>query len=265
MSRPTTETQGPRRRLLRRGILLALAVLLLAGVQWVRDRYYVMGILRTTTTEWLTIHTRLYVASSDETDEQIGRAPFRNSDRLSTGPARGPLTVLASNARYFTDGMGEAVFLTGSHTWSNFQDSGDGYPPPPFDYEQYLDFLEVHGHNFFRLWVWEGGRWAVQTSNDDYWFHPMGPFVRSGPGNALDGRPRWDLTRFDQAYFDRLRERVRMAGDRGMYAAVMLFQGWAVSSVKGRKAMQNPWRGHPLHVTGRSKCTRGGRFKVYHP
>ena len=38
--------------------------------------------------------------------------------------ARGPLRVLAANPRYFTDGSGRAVYLTGSHTWDNRQDIG---------------------------------------------------------------------------------------------------------------------------------------------
>ena len=46
-----------------------------------------------------------------------------------------------------------------------------------------------------------------------YHYAPQ-PFVRSGPGTALDGKPKFDLTRLDQAYFDRLRSRVVEAGSR---------------------------------------------------
>ena len=34
------------------------------------------------------------------------------------------------------------------------------------------------------------------------------PWARTGPGAAKDGKPRFDLDQFDDAYFDRLRERV---------------------------------------------------------
>jgi hypothetical protein len=39
-------------------------------------------------------------------------------------PAKGPLQVHPENPRYFTDGSGKAIFLTGAHTWANFQDIG---------------------------------------------------------------------------------------------------------------------------------------------
>jgi hypothetical protein len=39
------------------------------------------------------------------------------------------------------------------------------------------------------------------------------PWVRSGPGPANDGKPKFDLTRFDPEYFDRLRSRVIAARD----------------------------------------------------
>ena len=36
--------------------------------------------------------------------------------------ASGPLRVHAQNPRYFADGNGKAVYLTGSHTWANRQE-----------------------------------------------------------------------------------------------------------------------------------------------
>jgi hypothetical protein len=44
--------------------------------------------------------------------------------------ATGPLRVLASNPRYFTDGSGKAIFLTGSRVWENLQDEGPTSSPP---------------------------------------------------------------------------------------------------------------------------------------
>src|SRR5262249_31780081 len=49
------------------------------------------------------------------------------------------------------------------------------------------------------------------------------PWPRTGPGAATDGKPRFDLAAFDQAYFDRLRERVAAAGEAGIYVAAMRF------------------------------------------
>src|SRR6516162_4109210 len=68
--------------------------------------------------------------------------------------AMGPLRVHPKNPRYFADGNGRAVYLTGSHTWANLQDQGPKDPPKPFDYGAYLDFLVERNHNVIRLWAW---------------------------------------------------------------------------------------------------------------
>ncbi|MBI3857663.1 MAG: hypothetical protein HY293_18430, partial [Planctomycetes bacterium] len=157
--------------------------------------------------------------------------------------ATGPLFVHPSNPRYFTDGSGKAVYLTGSHVWENFQDRGTTWPPPAFDYTAYLDFLQSRNHNFIRLWNWEQARWAPWTNGDDF-STPL-PYARSGPGNALDGGLKFNLDQFYQPYFDRLRSRVIAARDRGIYVSIMLFEGWSTDNVG--KGSGNPWPGHPYH------------------
>lgn len=160
--------------------------------------------------------------------------------------ALGPLRVSAANPRYFVDGTGREVLLVGSHTWGTLNDLGFSSPPPAFDFEAYLDFLERNGHNFARLWAAEQARWALAHDNDDFRVRPL-PYLRSGPGNALDGLPRFDLTRFDPEYFERLRARVQAAARRGIYVSVMLFEGFSVVKAKGDSNRRNPWLGHPFH------------------
>src|SRR5262245_30585599 len=65
-------------------------------------------------------------------------------------PVTGTLRVHPTNPRYFSDGNGRIVYLTGSHTWTNLQNAGDSDPPLRFRYGAYLDFLQAHNHNFFR-------------------------------------------------------------------------------------------------------------------
>ena len=73
--------------------------------------------------------------------------------------ASGPLRVNQDNPSWFVRPDGQAVWLTGSHTWANFQERGVEGQTPNFDYEGYLGFLERHGHNFIRLWSWEQAQW----------------------------------------------------------------------------------------------------------
>jgi len=168
-------------------------------------------------------------------------------------PASGPLRVSARNPRYFCDASGREVLLVGSHTWNNLVDMGRSDPPEPFDFEAYLDFLERYGHNFIRLWTWDSTLWDTRANGrwgKDYIHHvaPL-PWARTGPGTALDGKPKFDLKQFNPAYFTRLRERVSMAGRRGIYVSVMLFEGWGLFHGNRRPGTmeQWAWRSHPFH------------------
>src|SRR5262249_17800546 len=140
-----------------------------------------------------------------------------------------PLRVDPLTPRYFTDGWGKVVYLTGSHTWGNFKDRAHTDPPPPFDYAAFLDFLVAHHHNFFRLWTWEQPHSFDDDPQNLLYFVPF-PWPRTGPGTASDGKPAFDLATLDQAYFDRMRARVVAAGDRGIYVSIMLFDGWDVAN-----------------------------------
>jgi hypothetical protein len=136
----------------------------------------------------------------------------------------GPLRVSLLNPRYFTNDTGKAVYLTGSHTWNNLKDGGNSDPPPAFDYNAYLDFLDGYNHNFIRLWTLDIPKVDCNSEGLSYVTHF--PWPRTGPDPANDGKPKFDLSQFDESYFARLRERVIAARDRGIYVAVMLFEGY---------------------------------------
>jgi len=116
--------------------------------------------------------------------------------------------------------------------------------PDIFDYPAYLDFLERYDHNFIRLWVWELVNWDTRGNVQEL---PKGldvnphPWKRTGPGNALDGKPKFDLTQFDESYFQRLRHRVAEARKRDIYVSIMLFEGWGIQFSPGG------FRNHPFH------------------
>lgn len=179
----------------------------------------------------------------------IGFAPLMSASicLAADGPPpsfAGPLRIHPDNPRYFTDDTGRAVYLTGAHTWRTVQDAGTSFPPPAFDFNEFLDLVGKREHNFVRLWMFESPAW-VRPDSKILWLDPL-PFERTGPGTAADGRPKFDVTKFNQTFFDRLRSRAVAAGDHGMYVGVMLFQGFSVSR-KSRSRRDTPWAYHPFH------------------
>ena len=157
---------------------------------------------------------------------------------------KGPLRVSKINPRYFTDNTGKAIYLTGSHTWDNLLDMNEECQSDHFNYEEYLEFLTVHHHNFFRLWAWDILSWDTRhnRSKDSLILQvsPQ-PWLRIGPGKALDGKPKFDLTQFNPEYFERLKQRVEAANEANIYVAVMLFEGY------GTQFLDKAFNNHPFH------------------
>jgi hypothetical protein len=165
--------------------------------------------------------------------------------------AAGPLVASAVNPRYFTVVSnsardGAAVYLTGSHLNNNFHDGmGLGADcaenSEQFDFDAYLEFLKDHDLNFIRLWRWEHFR--SQLGPVHICMTPQ-PWPRTGPGTASDGKPKFDLSKFDDGHFGRLRDRVAAAGKMGIYVDVMLFDGFGLHLT----APPDNIEGHPFHA-----------------
>lgn len=149
-------------------------------------------------------------------------------------PTNGPLRVSKDNPNYFCEKDGKAILLTGSHTWYNLVDMGPSDPPPVFDYPKYINWMESLNHNFIRLWTWELPQWitkqnGAQNQNEHkHHFVAPSPWQRTGPGAAFDGKPKFNLSKFDPDYFTRLHDRVSAAGEKGIYVSIMLFEGYAI-------------------------------------
>lgn len=169
------------------------------------------------------------------------------SNSSQAAPTNGPLRVCPDNPRYFADTNGKAILLVGSHVWYNLIDMGPQNPPRPFDYGAYLDWMGKYGHNFMRMWTWEMTQWDT-THNSAHarkdvtrFYASPHPWLRCGDGKALDGKPKFDLTKFNPAYFQRLRQRIEAARQKGIYVSIMLFEGWAMQHIDGG------WKLHPFN------------------
>jgi hypothetical protein len=97
-----------------------------------------------------------------------------------------------------------------------------------FNYVAYLDALAKDGLNgtraFTGVYAETGGSFGI--TNNTLAPAPnrlISPWARSdGPGYAGGGN-KFDLTRWDERYFDRLRDFVAKAGERGIVVEVNLF------------------------------------------
>jgi uncharacterized protein DUF4038 len=181
--------------------------------------------------------------------------PFTGSDEQKAEAPGASLRVLEANPRYFADAAGKAVYLTGSHVWWSLV--GDHSwkvqpcenPVEDFDFSAYLDRLEGYGHNFVRLWTLEVPTWA--ECGTTVTVGPL-PWLRTGPGEAVGGGPKFDLDQPDPAYFDRLRDRVEAAAKRGIYVSVMLFEGWGLQNHGDWR-----WASHPFNVANNVNGVNG--------
>jgi hypothetical protein len=161
---------------------------------------------------------------------------------LNAAPALGPLRVHPKNPRYFTDGTTNAdgslrgIYLGGHQIFVDLQDNSFNKewtkdlsnPDDPkaqarrLDWDRYLEFVERQHFNYLRNWIiWSTGS---GTAAAPHRIASPTPFARTGPGTARDGGPKFDLRRFDESFFQRLRSRARDLQNRGVYLSVMLFE-----------------------------------------
>jgi hypothetical protein len=114
-----------------------------------------------------------------------------------------------------------------------------------FDYVRYLDVLQAHRYNLTRAF---SGTYREVPGSFGITGNTLAPapgrylcpWMRSSTAGATDGGNKFDLTKWDQAYFDRLRDFCIQAGKRGVVVELVLFctmyddKVWQASPMNGR-------------------------------
>lgn len=150
---------------------------------------------------------------------------------ITVNPAQGisvPLVQSVTNPLFFVSQgtTSPAIYLGGSQTWNSFQDLGNNGGNTALNFTNFVSFLTAHGHNATILWkkdlpqycAWgAGGVWTIPDAEM--------PFVRSSTAGSSDGHNKFDLSTFNQAYFDRMKSRAQQLGAANIYAIVQLFDG----------------------------------------
>lgn len=145
-------------------------------------------------------------------------------------PVCADLQVDPDHPYFFRDGT-RHVYLLGVSDRAAFKvwENENG-----FHWRQYLQTLHQYGFNYVRQdvqsWIgvdnWQN--YPGQFSNPDW------AFLRTGPGKAIDGKPRFDLTRLNEEYFrERIRPFLQLAEDLGIYVELTLFESTGPGNWQG--------------------------------
>lgn len=144
-----------------------------------------------------------------------------------------PLRLLPQNPHYFQY-QNKPTVLVGSGEHYGAVVNGD------FDYKTYLNTLHTDGLNTTRLftgaYVEKSGDFGIQKNT----LAPQTgrlvlPWARSGQNGYTLGGNRFDLMKWDDAYFARLRDFMAEAGRQGVIVEITLFSshygtGWPYSA-----------------------------------
>jgi len=124
-----------------------------------------------------------------------------------------------------------------------------------FDYRRYLDELKAKGLNYTRLFSgvycepWGEPFNTLNPPKERY----LTPWARSDTPSYADGGNKFDLNRWDETYFSRLRDFLSEAAKRGVVAEITLFCNWYDDG---------QWRLSPLHVNNNINNVGHLDFKV---
>ena len=129
-----------------------------------------------------------------------------------------PICINPENPKCFQFRGKPLVFLTATEHYGAVMNR-------PFRFERYLaDAAEKH-MTLTRLFLLfrelQSGMNPYSTckpESPDY----IAPFLRTGPGKALDGQPKYDLDQWNPEFFDRLQRFLSLASDYGIIVEITL-------------------------------------------
>ena len=132
-----------------------------------------------------------------------------------------PISLHPDNPHYLLWRSRPTVLITSSEHYGAVMNA-------PFDYVAYLDELQSVGLNLTRLFSGVYCEALGDFGIKDNTLAPgpgnlLCPFARSDTPGYANGGNKFDLTKWDEAYFKRLKDFVAQAGKRGIVVEVVLF------------------------------------------
>ncbi|HLA40950.1 MAG TPA: hypothetical protein VJ417_13195 [Candidatus Glassbacteria bacterium] len=186
----------------------------------------------------------------------LASLPGIRSSAAGAEPAA-PLSLHPDNPHYFLFRGQPAVLIT----------SGEHYGAVlnlDFDYVRYLDELQAHGLNLTRTWTgtYREVSGSFGITENTLAPHPdryICPWARSSTPGYFDGGTKFDLTRWDEDYFKRLKVFMAQAARRGVVVELNLFCPFYNDTL---------WAANPMNaannVNGVGNCARTEIYTLLH-
>jgi len=161
--------------------------------------------------------------------------------RIALGAvAEAPFRIHPDNPHYFLFRHKPLALITATEHYGSVFNR-------PFDFERYLDDAAEHKMTLTRTFLLfrelqsaRNPSSPCKPESPDY----IAPFVRTGPGKAMDGEPTYDLNAWNPEYFDRLHRFLEAASRRGIVVELTLFSNayadsiWALNPLRAANNLQ---------------------------
>jgi hypothetical protein len=159
---------------------------------------------------------------------------------LASVAASQPIQIHPENPKYFLFRGKPLMLVTATEHYGSVINR-------PFDFEKYLNDAADKKITLTRAFLLfrelQGARnpsSPCKPESPDY----IAPFMRTGPGNAMDGEPIYDLDRWNPEFFDRLHRFLQMASDRSIVVELTLLSNtygdniWALNPLRDKNNKQ---------------------------
>jgi hypothetical protein len=171
---------------------------------------------------------------------RISDASAADRENPATSIPRTAISLHPENPRYFLFRGKPLVLIAATEHYGSVINR-------PFDFERYLaDAADKHQTITRTFLLFREQQTARNPSSPCKPESPdfVTPWPRTGPGNALDGEPRFDLDRWNPEYFERLHRFLSRASELGIVVELTLFSNtygdsvWALNPLRAENNLQ---------------------------
>lgn len=151
-----------------------------------------------------------------------------------------PIRIHPQNPKYFVFRGKPTFLLTATEHYGSVVNR-------PFDFDKYLNDVVDKRMTMTRTFLLfreiasdKNPASPCKPKAEDY----IAPWPRTGPGNALDGQPKFDLEKWNPEYFDRLHRFLKLASERGIVVELTLLSNsyspevWALNPLRAENNIQ---------------------------